>query len=79
MSRCPECDKALTGYDLFGHDCEVQACACPSCSPDDGSDPGDECFRNFCALCRAELGYESDWPDLCGRCIADEYRKQELT
>lgn len=74
MSTCPECDKVLTLDDAYGHDCEVGvACLCPECDPDDGSDPGDGCMKNFCAICRDELGYESTWPDSCGRCLAESF------
>ena len=78
MSRCPECDKALLADDRYGHDCEVEPCSCPVCDSHDDSLDDSGCLRNFCALCREELGYESDWPDLCGRCIADESRIHDL-
>ena len=74
MSRCPECDKALTSEDAFGHDCEVSpGCECPNCEENEG-----DCLKNFCAICRQELGYESTYPDSCGTCLAAEYHERDL-
>lgn len=68
----------LTPDDAYGHDCEEQSCLCPKCSPDDGGEPEEGCMKDFCALCLEELGYDSRWPDLCGRCIAEEAAKHDL-
>lgn len=74
MSRCPECDKALGPDDAFGHDCETRpGCDCPNCEAEEG-----DCLKNFCAICREELGYESTYPDSCGLCIAAEHLKHDL-
>jgi hypothetical protein len=74
MRTCPECDRTLGPGDAFGHDCEAPpACDCPNCEAEES-----DCLKNFCAICREELGYESTYPDSCGLCLAANYQKDNL-
>lgn len=40
-------------------------CECPNC---DDPTNGGECMRNFCSVCRDELGHDATWPERCDDC-----------